>query len=75
MSPSARDDQLLNDIQRSLSDTGYRLLEGVDVSVTSGHVRLTGDVPTFHFKQVATSAVLRTHGVQQLQNDLSVSAS
>lgn len=66
------DRQVQEAAQRALNGTGHQLLNRVNVQVIDGHVRLTGHVPSFYLKSVATSVVLNIDGVIALTNNLHV---
>ena len=70
-SPAA-DYRLCDEIRRSLVATGYRVLREVTVHVSGGQIRLTGQVPSYYLKQVATMAVLAHGAGATLCNELRV---
>jgi osmotically-inducible protein OsmY len=59
-------------ICKVLEETGYTALRRVDCRVYDGVVELSGDVPTFYFKQIAQSAVLSIQWVRGVRNRLEV---
>lgn len=74
VSPSAVADRKLQEaVQRSLNAAGYQLLTRITVHVDNGHVHLTGNVPSYHMKQLATVATLKLDAATELSNDLCVS--
>lgn len=72
-SVSAVSDRRLQEVvHRALTGSGYRVLTGVEVRVDRGSVKLSGCVPSFYTKQLATTAALNINGVTGLSNELSV---
>jgi hypothetical protein len=55
-----------------LRGSGYSFLRGVKCEVHGGIAVLSGNVPTFHLKQVAQVLASHTPGVQQIENRLHV---
>jgi osmotically-inducible protein OsmY len=67
------DRRLQESVHRALALTPYRVLSRAAVGVFDGQVKLTGHVPSYYAKQIATLAVLGVSGVTGLCNDLTVS--
>ena len=64
--------RLADQILHALHATGYRALRNIKVSVVARIVRLVGQVPSFHLKQVAQATALAIPGADQIHNDLEV---
>jgi osmotically-inducible protein OsmY len=71
----AEDVRLADRIAGALRETGYASLREVKLTVRSRVVRLSGSVPSYHLKQVATTTALAVEGVGQIDNDLEVCSS
>ena len=55
-----------------LRSSGYPLLGRLACEVADGVVTLSGDVPTFHLKQVAQAVLLQVGAVRRVRNRLVV---
>jgi osmotically-inducible protein OsmY len=67
-------DRLLSDqILDILRATGYPGLRRVDCRVTDGVVTVSGEVPSFYFKQFVQATVQRISQVRGIENQLRVS--
>lgn len=66
------DDRLRNEVIRALHRSGYSTHWNVTVSVHSGHVCLSGHVPTWYLRQVAQTAAMSVGGVERVQSALHV---
>ena len=53
----------------------YRALRRVNCEFTDGTLYLQGQVPTYHYKQLAQVTVLGIDGIQRVVNELEVEAS
>ena len=58
--------------QRRLRECGYLSLMCVECNCNAGVALLTGQVPSYHMKQVAQEVVRKTTGVVQVCNFLEV---
>lgn len=70
--PTSADDRLRDDVLRALRRSGYSSLWNLTVSVHSGHVCLSGRVPTWHQRQVAQTAAMSVKGVERVESSLRV---
>jgi len=59
-------------VATALRQKGYSPLREVDVSTKDDLVRLSGQVPTYHLKQMAQETARGVQGVVRVQNDLKV---
>jgi len=59
-------------VATALRQKGYSPLREVDVTTKDDLVQLTGQVPTYHLKQVAQETARGVKGVLRVQNDLKV---
>jgi osmotically-inducible protein OsmY len=66
------DDRILEDVNNRLSDDDDVDASGIEVSVTSGEVTLTGEVGSRQEKRMAEDCVERVAGVTHVQNNLRV---
>jgi osmotically-inducible protein OsmY len=66
------DEDIAEDIMKSLESRSAVSAEHVTVSVQDGHVTLTGVVPSWAAKQAAYRAALFTFGVLEVENLISV---
>jgi osmotically-inducible protein OsmY len=66
------DRALHHQVRRSLRGTGYAALQQIDCRVENGIVELSGDVPSFYFKQIAQAVLLALKQVQRVENRLRV---
>jgi osmotically-inducible protein OsmY len=71
-SPQEQDDTLRLAVVERLRSSGYLLLRAVRCDVTDGVVTLSGDVPSFHLKQVAQAVLLKIESVRKVRNLLEV---
>lgn len=72
-SVSAVSDRRLQEaVHRALTGSGHRTLTAAKVRVDRGRVNLSGRVPSYYTKQIATAAVFNVSGVTGLSNGLSV---
>lgn len=55
-----------------LQHSHYRAIRRVDCSFAGGVLTLTGQVPTFHYKQLAQTALSGLPGVDQIINSIRV---
>lgn len=69
------DHSLQHQVSQALRKTGYAALQGVTCRVQDGIVELSGDVPSFYFKQIAQESLLTLNLVQGLENRLRVQLS
>ena len=72
---NAPHESLEDQITNSLRMTGYflRVPHEIDVHVDpTGHVSLSGVVPSYYLKQKAQLAVMSVDGVKTLRNELKV---
>jgi osmotically-inducible protein OsmY len=69
---SREDACLAERVQRALRATGYRPLQGLEVSVQAEHICLGGRVPSYYLKQVAQATALAVSGAYHVRNDLEV---
>ena len=56
----------------ALRATGFAPLRGVEVTVHEQLVILSGQVPSYHLKQLAQATALAVPGAQEVRNDLEV---
>lgn len=73
--PTQSDKSLHNLVDNMLRGTGYAVLQRIQCHVKDGMVRLSGDVPSFYFKQIAQEVLLTSKHVQGVHNDLNVQCS
>jgi osmotically-inducible protein OsmY len=59
-------------VRHTLRNTGYAALQLVDCRVENGTVELSGDVPSYYFKQLAQEVLLPLNEVQHVENRLRV---
>ncbi len=59
-------------VRLALSAAGYGPLRHVEVTVQAGAVFLTGQVPSYHLKQLAQEAALAALATHRVRNDLAV---
>ncbi len=57
-----------------LQHSQYRAIRRVTCRFDSGVLTLEGHVPTFHYKQLAQTAVAHMDGVSQIINEIEVDA-
>jgi osmotically-inducible protein OsmY len=62
-------------VKQSLRETRCAALQGIRYRVVDGIVELSGDVPSFYFKQIAQEALLTSNHVQGIENRLRVRCS
>jgi osmotically-inducible protein OsmY len=72
-SPSDRD--LSIQAKQSLRETRCAALQRIRYRVVDGIVELSGDVPSFYFKQIAQEVLLTLSHVQGIENRLHVRCS
>ena len=71
--PSQLDaDQVEEAARVRLQHSPYRALRRVDCQFQAGVLTLTGQVPTYHYKQLAQTAVANVRGVQRVVNSIDV---
>jgi osmotically-inducible protein OsmY len=70
-----RDHSLDQQVNQTLRETGYAGLQRVRCRVQDGIIELSGDVPSFYFKQLAQELLLALKHVQGVENHLSVRCS
>lgn len=70
--PNSEDGGLRDEVIRALHRSGHSTHWNVTVSVHSGHVRLSGHVPTWHLRQVAQTAAMSVRGVERVESSLLV---
>jgi osmotically-inducible protein OsmY len=70
-----RDHSLHQQADQTLRETGYAALHRVHCHVKGGIVELSGDVPSFYFKQLAQELLLALKHVQGVENHLRVRCS
>ena len=59
-------------VHLTMQRLGYSDLHGVQCVAYDGHIRLRGTLKSFYLKQVAQSIAMKTPGVRQVTNDISV---
>jgi osmotically-inducible protein OsmY len=67
-----RDSSLDHQVRQTLRRTGYAALQQIDCRVEKGVVELSGDVPSFYFKQIAQEVLLSLQHVARVENRLRV---
>ena len=70
-----RDHSLHQQVKQTLRETGYAGLQRVHCRVEDGIIELSGDVPSFYFKQLAQELLLALKHVQGVENHLCVRCS
>lgn len=55
-----------------LQHSPYRAIRRVDCTISEGVLTLTGQVPTYHYKQLAQTAISQLPGVEQIVNSIDV---
>jgi len=55
-----------------LQHSAYRAIRRVNCMFSGGILTLTGQLPTYHYKQLAQAAVVEIPGVRQIINDINV---
>jgi osmotically-inducible protein OsmY len=70
--PLRPDAALVEEVRRALNRSRNSWLKRIDVSVSEEVVFLKGNVPTFHFKQLALATVMAVAGVVLVRNELVV---
>ena len=68
------DQDIANDIVRSIEARAAVSADDVNVEVLNGHVTLTGNVPTWTAREAAYEAALFTAGVVDVENNIVISA-
>jgi osmotically-inducible protein OsmY len=69
------DHDLSIEVNKMLRETGYAALQRIRYHVADGIVELSGDVPSFYFKQIAQEVLLSLNHVQGIENRLHVRCS
>jgi osmotically-inducible protein OsmY len=69
------DQDLSAEVNKMLRETRYAALQRIRYHVADGVVELSGDVPSFYFKQIAQEVLLSLHHVQGIENRLHVRCS
>jgi osmotically-inducible protein OsmY len=69
------DHSLRHQVEKTYRETGYAALKRIHCRVENGIVELTGDVPSFYFKQIAQEVLLTLTHVQGVENRLRVPCS
>lgn len=59
-------------VRRALDYSGYYALRSIEVWPTDDGVRLTGTLPTYYLKQLAQSLAMNTHGVDRVDDEITV---
>lgn len=67
-------DELKQRVRSALDDTNYRVLRRIEIDSCEGRITLKGSVGSYYEKQKATAVVLSLDGVDELRNELCVSA-
>jgi osmotically-inducible protein OsmY len=62
-------------VKQSLRETRCAALQRIRYTVVDGIVELSGDVPSFYFKQIAQEVLLTLNHVQGIENRLRVRCS
>ena len=65
---NSSDENICQQAARKLRSTGYAPVSKLGCEVQEGIVTIKGNVPTFHLRQVAHSAVGKVHGVRRVQD-------
>jgi len=68
------DQDIANDIVRSIESRAAVSADDVHVEVLNGHVRLSGSVPSWIAKRAAYEAALFTAGVVDVENNITINA-
>ncbi len=66
------DGSIYHQVGQTLQRTGYAALQRINCRVENGVVELSGDVPSFYFKQIAQEVLLALKHVQRVDNRLRV---
>jgi osmotically-inducible protein OsmY len=67
--PTPEQDERLRDaVLERLRSSGYLLLRRVRCEVRGGVVTLSGDLPSFHLKQLAQALLTKIGSVRQVRN-------
>ncbi len=62
-------------VKQSLRENALAALQRIRYTVVDGIVELSGDVPSFYFKQIAQEVLLTLNHVQGIENRLRVRCS
>lgn len=65
-------ERVAKDIRAALRRFGYANLQNVQCTVIGGDVLLSGTLHSFHMKQLAQTAVMKTAGVKSVRNIIDV---
>jgi osmotically-inducible protein OsmY len=71
---SAAETRIEKAAEQRLRESGYAPLRNVACCCRAATAVLTGEVPSFHMKQIAQTLVLKIDGVEQVDNLLEVVA-
>jgi osmotically-inducible protein OsmY len=66
------EDELVAAIRSALRATGYARLQNLEIELCRGVVVLSGEVPTYHQKQMAQVTVQRVDGIRGVANGVEV---
>jgi osmotically-inducible protein OsmY len=66
------EDNLIDQIQHTLSCLGYAQLNSVRCIANGDEVTLTGQLDSFYLKQVAQSVAIKVPGVRNVRNEIQV---
>lgn len=69
-----REDDPASLVAARLRRSGYPFLRSIKCEVCGGVTVLSGEVPTFHLKQLAQALASHTPGVQQIENRLRITS-
>jgi osmotically-inducible protein OsmY len=69
------DRELSLEVKQTLQETHCAVLQRVRCRVADGTVELSGDVPSFYFKQLAQEVLLTLNHVHRIENRLHVRCS
>lgn len=66
---------LVESVENSLARLGYMQLRAVRCHAQKATVRLSGNLSSYHLKQIAQTVAIRVPGVYQVINEIEVNSS